>query len=215
MKKVLIGTTNPAKVKRFEQILKDYDAEFITLSEAGITDEPTETGDTPGANAAAKAEFYGRYYDRVLCNDSGLYFDCLDKSDPRQPGLHIRTPYGTERLNDEQAIAYYSELVKSLGGRVLAYYVDGFAVKSGDKLYTYEEPTEVCKCSAFYMVDKPSKARHVGWPLDSISLNRNSLTYFTDDRDETYDNNEQIIVGEYFDRLVEFFANALGLTRKA
>ena len=29
--KILIGTTNPSKVKRFEKMLAGYDAEFLTL----------------------------------------------------------------------------------------------------------------------------------------------------------------------------------------
>ncbi len=48
--KVLIGTTNPSKVKRFEELLSGYDIAFFTL-------------------------------DKVICNDSGLYFDSLPLKD--------------------------------------------------------------------------------------------------------------------------------------
>lgn len=49
--KVLIGTTNPSKVKRFEELLSDYEIEFLTLRDLGITEEPEETGSTPEENA--------------------------------------------------------------------------------------------------------------------------------------------------------------------
>lgn len=57
MKKILIGTTNPSKVKRFEAMLADYDAAFCTLSDLGITEEPEEQGATPEENAVLKAAF--------------------------------------------------------------------------------------------------------------------------------------------------------------
>ena len=40
--KVLLGTTNPSKVKRFADLLKGYDIEFITLKDIKIIEEPEE-----------------------------------------------------------------------------------------------------------------------------------------------------------------------------
>jgi inosine/xanthosine triphosphate pyrophosphatase family protein len=96
-------------------MLAGYDAEFLTLKDLDIHGEPQESGNTPEENAKIKAAFYGQYFDHVICNDSGLYFDALDLHDPRQPGLNIRSPQG-KRLNDEEMIEYYSNLVHSLGG---------------------------------------------------------------------------------------------------
>ena len=84
---VLIGTTNPAKLKFFQDALSEYDVDLITLNELGITAEPGETGRNPGENAAIKAAFYGQYADYVIGNDAGLYFDAIPLDDPRQPGL--------------------------------------------------------------------------------------------------------------------------------
>ena len=75
--KVLLGTTNPSKVKRFSTLLADCDIEFVTLKDLGIEDEPEETGNTPEENAICKARYYGQYFDLVICNDSGLYFEEL------------------------------------------------------------------------------------------------------------------------------------------
>lgn len=89
--KVLSGTTNPSKVKRFEELLGGYDVEFYALKDLRIEVEPEEIGKTPEENAVIKARFYGQYFDMVICNDSGLYFDDLPMEDDRQPGLNIRT----------------------------------------------------------------------------------------------------------------------------
>jgi len=209
--KILIGTTNPSKVKRFEKMLAGYDAEFLTLRDLDIHDEPQESGNTPEENARIKAAFYGQYFDRVICNDSGLYFDGLDLHDPRQPGLNIRSPQGI-RLNDDEMIAYYSNLVHSLGGEVLSYYLDGIAVYNRGTITSFMETGEAIRPGMFYMIDQPSDLRHEGWPLDSISVNRNTKTLFVDGGDNKYDTTEdEIILGEYRKRLTAFLAESLGL----
>ena len=96
--KVLLGTTNPSKVKRFSDLLKGYDIEFVTLNDIEITEEPEEKGTSPEENAIIKAKFYGQYFDIVICSDVGLYFKELDLEDLRQPGLNIRTPMNMNRL---------------------------------------------------------------------------------------------------------------------
>ena len=207
--KVLIGTTNPAKVTRFAEFLPDSGIEFLTLKDLGITAEPEESGESPEENARIKAAFYGKFYDRVICNDSGLYFDSIPMDDPRQPGLNIRTPQG-RRLDDEEMIEFYSALVHELGGKTLAYYLDGIAVFHDGKIESYLD--EQGKTAAFYMVETPSSNRHPGWPLDSLSLNKNTMTYFTDRGNNIYDNvEEQIMVGQYRQRVVDFLKRALGI----
>lgn len=206
---ILIGTTNPSKVKRFEKLLLGYDVTFSTLKDLGITEEPEEAGNTPEENAIIKAKFYGQYADFVICNDSGLYFDEMELTDSRQPGLNIRTPQGV-RLDDEEMITYYTQLIHDLGGKVLAYYLDGIAVWNRGQVHSFMENSEATKASAFYMIDKPSPLRHEGWPLDSISMNKNTGTYFVDKGNNKYDTTkENIMLGEYRKRLVQFLADAL------
>ena len=210
--KVLLGTTNPSKVQRFEDLLAGCGIEFLTLRDLSIDREPEETGRTPEENAAIKARCYGRFCDLGICNDSGLYFDGLPLEDPRQPGLNIRAPGGGERLNDEEMISYYAELIHSLGGRVLAYYLDGVAVYNRGSIFTFMENSEVTRLVAFYMVDTPSEKRREGWPLDSISLNRNTLTYFVEAGNNQYDDvEEQIMIGEYRSRVIAFMKESLGI----
>ncbi|MBO5109338.1 MAG: non-canonical purine NTP pyrophosphatase [Clostridia bacterium] len=210
--KVLIGTTNPSKVKRFSALLSDCEIEFLTLSDLGITAEPEEAGITPIENARIKAGFYGQYFDRVICNDSGLYFDEMDLEDPRQPGLNVRTPNGGKRLNDEEMLAYYAGLAQSLGGKATAFYMDGIAVYNRGEIRAFMEDREVARESAFYMVDTPSPVRQPGWPLNSLSLNRNTLTYFSETGNNRYDTTEEsIIIGNYRKHLISFLKDALGI----
>lgn len=171
--KVLIGTTNPAKVRYYEKMLADYEIDFLTLKDLQIAEEPEETGNDPEENARQKAAFYGRYFDVVICNDSGLYFDALALDDPLQPGLHVRTPQGV-RLDDDAMVAYYTNLVKTLGGKALAYYLNGFAVYRNGKLYSKMEDPAEKREAAFFMLDHAVEPQRDGWPLDSISI-RNPL----------------------------------------
>ncbi len=172
--KVLLGTTNPSKIRMFEEFFVGCDVEFLTLRDLNITDEPCETGSDPAENAAIKAAFYGQFADHVICNDSGLYFDELAMDDPRQPGLHIRTPQG-KRLDDEEMIAYYGSLVHSLGGKVIGRYPSGFAVKTPSGVVSYlQKPKDV---HPFIMTDTPCEKRRPGWPLDSLSKEMDG-TYF-------------------------------------
>lgn len=210
--KVLIGTTNPSKIPRFEGFLSGCDVEFYTLNDLNITGEPEEVGRTPIENAEIKARYYGQFFDRVICNDSGLYFDCLPLDDSRQPGLNIRTPQGGARMTDEEAIQYYSSLVHELGGKVLAYYMDGIAVYNRGEVYTFMETGESNRASAFYMVETPSPKRQKGWPLNSLSINRNTNDYFVDGGNNKYDPvREDIMIGSYRQRVIEFLKESLGL----
>lgn len=207
---VLIGTTNPSKVERFEALLSGCDITFYTLRDLQIDQEPEEIGNTPEENAILKAKFYGAYFDRVICNDAGLYFDGLPLDDPRQPGLHVRTPGGVHRLNDKEMIAHYADLVHALGGKVLAYYLDGIAVYNRGKIESFMGSSEDVKDFAFYMVDCPSSKRQPGWPLDSLSLDCRTMRYFVDDEDEDL-SGDSVIVGEYRRRVVAFLKKALAL----
>ena len=153
MVKVLLGTTNPSKIERFSFLLRVYDIEFLTFNDICVKNEPEETGGTPEENAIIKAAFYGKYFDSVICSDSGLYFKELDTLDKRQPGLRIRTPMGCKRLSDEEMIEYYSRLIKSLGGKVSAYYLNGIAVYHKGKVSSFMDIKTAQETSAFDMID--------------------------------------------------------------
>lgn len=200
--RVLLGTTNPSKVKRFSDLLKGYDIEFITLRDIEVIEEPKEMGNTPEENAIMKAEFYGQYFDVVICNDSGLYFEELDFEDLRQPGLNIRTPMNMDRLSDEEMI-----LIAGLGGKVTAYYLDGIAVYNHGVISSFMDNMAAQKNGLFYMIDKASSKRFEGWPLDSLSINKENGKYFVDGSIE--ESKENIIKDQYQKSVVDFLIKSL------
>jgi len=209
--KILLGTTNLSKIRRFTDLLSAYDVQIITPYDLNIEDEPEETGKTPVENAVQKVRFYGQYCDRVLCEDSGLYFKNFSMDDPRQPGLHIRSPFGL-RLDDEEMIAYYASLVHQLGGRQLAGYVDGIAVGDRGTVKTFLDEREN---EGFYLVDVVHPNRHPGWPLDSISVDRETGYYFVDEAPAQENINDLVIQSSgYRERLIGFLADAFGLQKK-
>ena len=62
-------------------------------------------------------------------------------------------------------IEYYTKLVKEYGGKLTSKWVYGMAVynEKGKNTYTWSK-------DQFYFVDKPSKKRNPGYPLDSITI---------------------------------------------
>ena len=207
--KILIGTTNESKVNRFKELLGEYGVEFLTLKDLNITDEPQEKGSTPEENAVIKARFYGKYFDKVICNDSGLYFEELTLDDKRQPGLNVRTPFG-KRLDDAEMIEYYSGLINSLGGKISAYYLDGFAVYNNGKISSYMDEIQAKKMS-FYMVGKSTYKWNPGWPLDSMSINKKTGKLFTEKTNKYYEDSENIIVDDYKKCWADFIVRAFKL----
>ena len=168
VKKILIGTTNPAKKQRFMEILNNYDCEIVKLDDLNITDEPEELGNTPIENAKIKAEFYSKFCDNVICQDSGLYFADMDEDDPRQPGLYIKR-VGNEVLSYEGMITYYSNMAKNFGGKALVYYKNGTAVFSDNCFKEFMADDKTNKARGFYLLDHQICEPIPGWPLDSIS----------------------------------------------
>ena len=201
---ILLGTTNPSKVGHFEWMLEGLDVTFVTLRELGVTDEPEEAGTTPEENARIKAALYGQYARRAVCADSGLYFDALALDDARQPGLHIRTPGGCARLDDGQMIEHYAALAGALGGRALAYYLDGAAVCTDGRVSGFSATREEARAGGFLLTDEADARRVPGWPLDSLSRRLDGTSFLDAARESSGD-----IRAPYRARLRAFLEEAL------
>ena len=208
---VLIGTTNPSKVTRFAGLLSGTGIRLLTPKDLEIQYEPEECGSDPLENAILKAKFYGQYFDRVLCNDSGLYIVGMPPSDPRQPGLHARSPLG-KRLDDEEMITHYSALINSLGGKRLCYYWDGIVVNNRGAIHGYMEDEASASENAFYMVGAVHPARRPGWPLDSLSIAVGDSAYFVEHGNPlSQDAPDPIFRDERRRKLLDFLLDSLEL----
>ena len=96
LKKLLIATTNPNKIREITPLLAGESIDLITLADITPTPEPEETGATFWENARIKALAYaGATGEVAVAEDSGLEIDALGG----EPGVHsarflgASTPY--------------------------------------------------------------------------------------------------------------------------
>ena len=76
--RLLIATTNPGKVREYQDLLYGLAYEQVSLSDVGITQEVAETGATYEENALLKAREYAALSGLLtLADDSGLEVDAL------------------------------------------------------------------------------------------------------------------------------------------
>ena len=85
MRKLLIATSNPGKVKELQTLLNRLDVQLLTPKEFGLDLEVVEDGRTYAENASKKALAYCKASGLVvLADDSGLEVDALAGA----PGLY-------------------------------------------------------------------------------------------------------------------------------
>jgi XTP/dITP diphosphohydrolase len=98
--RLVIATTNSAKLAEYRLLLASYPLELVSLRDAGVGEEPAETGATFRENALLKARFYFRLTRLpTLADDGGLEVDALDGA----PGVHSHRWLGSEA--DDQMLA--------------------------------------------------------------------------------------------------------------
>jgi XTP/dITP diphosphohydrolase len=103
MNRLLIATTNPAKLAEYRLILRDLGIELdlTSLSDVGIREAPEETGSTFAENALIKARFY---FDHAriatLADDGGLEIDALGG----EPGVRSHRWLNSGRDDSDQAL---------------------------------------------------------------------------------------------------------------
>lgn len=180
---VLFATKNPAKIKRYVNKLEQKGIKVLTLKDIDVKLEVEETGKNAIENAYLKAK---SYYDATgiisIGIDDTLFIEGL--SDEKQPGTNVRRVNGKE-LTDDEMIVYYTNLVKENGDKLIAKWVYGIVIYNGKepKKYSWEK-------EQFYLVDKPSEKRILGYPLNSISVMPSNNKYFVDLTPEEKENSK-------------------------
>lgn len=180
--KVLFATTNPAKVKKYIDGLKEENIELLTIKDLNIKLDIDENGKNCLENAYIKAKTYFEATGiPTIGMDNSLFIEELSENE--QPGTHVRRVNGKE-LNDDEMIEYYTNLVKKHGKKLTAKWVYGMVIydENGAKEYTWNK-------SNFYFVDKASNNRNPGYPLDSIAIIPEFNKYLVDLTDEEKHNN--------------------------
>ena len=100
MKKILIATTNPAKIIEYEEIFKQlkFSVNLVSLKDLNIKNKVEEDGKTFEENAIKKADFYSKLSNLpTLSDDGGLEIDYLNG----EPGVKSRRWPGYEASDEE------------------------------------------------------------------------------------------------------------------
>jgi non-canonical purine NTP pyrophosphatase (RdgB/HAM1 family) len=93
LKKVLVATTNPGKIREIAGILEGVPVTLVTLAGFRGIVEPDETGTTFMENARSKALYYAEATGLPsVADDSGLEIEALDNA----PGVHSARWHGTD-----------------------------------------------------------------------------------------------------------------------
>ena len=211
---ILLGTHNPSKKEYFTRQLAEFDVSFVTLSDLGIEKLPDEDGKNVLENAQIKAAYYGQFHERVISADSALYIRELSLTDPRQPGLTIRRAADGHSMTEDEMLAYYAGLARSLGGQITCWYQDAYAVSNHGVVHGFMDDGPVNDVYSFYMVDTPHPKRNPGWPLDSISIRRSNGKYFVESQQQAVDAVSEVLMKDYRRRLMAFYEETLGLKRR-
>lgn len=192
--KVLFATTNKAKMKSYGTPLIKNGIELVSLNDLNIDIDVDENGNDVVENACIKAKAYYEISNmNTFAIDEGLYFE--DVEDQIQPGTHVRRVNG-KRLNDEEMIDYYLDLVNKYGknGILKGYFKKAVALIIDGEINT-------CEIKTYReFINKRSDIVSEGYPLASIQYVDRYGKYkseLTDEENEELKREEQNEIIEF------------------
>lgn len=162
-KELVIGSKNPAKVERFQKLLKHLAEKIYGLSDFNISVKPEETGNTSEENAEIKAKYYSKLTNLpVFTEDESLFVDFL--SEDKQPGVNVRRIDGKEEATDEELITYWENILKNVpeGKRKGHWHISYCLGMPDGKVFTISKDYPLL---FFY---PSSKIKIPGWPMSSL-----------------------------------------------
>jgi hypothetical protein len=171
--KVLFGSRNTSKTRRMQALLATLGIELVPLADPTLP-EPDE-GASIEQNARVKARYYAAHvWAPCVANDYGLRLEGL--AEHEQPGAQVRRQIvGDARATDEQAMAFYVERIRRLGGTTCGTWTGALAIA-----FT---PTDVVSAVAHHtrtFVDRPSPVVLPGEPLASLQIDRETGRYLSE-----------------------------------
>ena len=197
--KVLFATSNPAKVKRYKELLKDNGIELITLNDIDLDLEVEETGKNALENANIKAKaYFDKLHIPTIGMDNSLFIEGIKEDE--QPGTHVRRVAG-KTLTDDEMIEHYTSLVKKYGEKLVAKWVYGMVIYTENGVHEYS-----WNKSDFYFVSKPCSLRNPGYPLDSIAIVPEYNKYLVELTEADKQKTERTTATE---KVIEFIVNSV------
>lgn len=175
--KLLYATTNYSKIHNMKRRLEGLPIEIVTPKDLNIDIDVIENSNDTCGNALKKAQaYYDIAHIPTIAADVSLYIEKVPKN--LQPGLYVRRVNG-KVLTDEEMLNYYQNLIDTVGGKTIGYYVKGLALITDKGAKTIE-----IKEDDFIFTSIASHKIHKGYPLDSLSINKRTNKYFVDMTDE-------------------------------
>lgn len=173
MKKIIIGTTNPAKLAQLRDALSSIDI-LVEGIDKKLLPEVIEDGSTAQENAYKKAIAYAKALGQtVFSMDNALFIDGLLLKD--QPGINVRRIGGSIAVNDEELLEHGIALVKSLGGEATGYWEYGICIAKPDgKIF------EITLKTPRVFTSKRSEKVVQGYPLESIQIDPETGKYISE-----------------------------------
>jgi len=112
MPKLLLATSNKAKVREYKDLLQSLPFELVSMAELGVNTRVNEVGESLEENARLKATTLAQESQLlVLADDSGLEVDALGG----EPG-RLSARYAGEGASDKDRINYLLARLKDVPG---------------------------------------------------------------------------------------------------
>jgi len=139
MKRVLIATTNPNKLREIRPLMSGLSIELVTLADVAPIPEPEESGTTFWENARIKASAYAVASGLpTVAEDSGLEIDLLGG----EPGVYSARFLRPDASYAERFAEIYRRLAPFRDVDRTARFVTALAVANGQELL-FETQTQV------------------------------------------------------------------------
>lgn len=174
MRKLIMGTTNPAKIAQMRDALVLAGIQVEGVANKKLLPEVLEDGATVQENARKKAVAYAKALGQtVLSMDNALFLNGLAPED--QPGIHVRRIGGTFAATDAELLDHGIALVESLGGDVGGYWEYGVCIAdSSGKI------SEITIRTPRIFTSKRSDNSIPGYPLESIQIDPETGKYISE-----------------------------------
>ncbi len=133
MRRLLVATTNPGKLREIRTLMAGVPLELVSLADIAPVEEPEETGMTFEENASLKARYYAEHSGLMtVAEDSGLVIDALGG----EPGVHSARYLRADAPYPERFAEIYRRLDEHHGAPRTARFVAALAcVNAGQLIY--------------------------------------------------------------------------------
>ncbi len=174
MKRLIMGTTNPAKIAQVRDALVLAGIQVEGVADKKLPPEVVEDGTTVQENARKKAVAYAKALGQtVISMDNALFLDGL--APEQQPGIHVRRIGGSLAVTDAELLDHGAALVESLGGNVTGYWEYGVCIADPSG-----KISEITLRTPRVFTSKRSDKSVPGYPLESIQIDPETGKYISE-----------------------------------